>query len=197
MDQRPNLHPTFAAELLAARSSLTVGDQVGLALRATRYRLRLSQRAYAALRGWTASRLARLEVDADRLRLGEVVAALDGTEYLLALCHRPVEDGPPDPLAPTPAGAALPVPVRAAHWARTELVARIRDGTRRFPAHHDVQQVGYPPRWWWSTESARAGTVPPHWTAPRPWAEPSAGAATPEGADEGDGRGPGGVQGAA
>lgn len=170
MDQRPNLYPTFAAELLEARATLTLGHEIGLALRATRYRLGVSQRAYAALRGWPTSRLARLETEAAGLRLGEVVAALDGTDYQLTLCHRPAGSAPDPPTgAPSPAGAALPVPVSPDHWRRAELLARVRDGSRRFPGHRDVEQIDYPPGWWWNTESTRFGTVPPHWSAPVPW----------------------------
>ena len=36
-----------------ARASLRLGDEIGLALRADRQRLGLSQRAYAGHRGWT------------------------------------------------------------------------------------------------------------------------------------------------
>jgi hypothetical protein len=161
MDQRPNLYPTFAAELLEARATLTLGDEVGLALRATRHRLRLSQRAYATLRGWSTSRLTRLEAGAERLRLGEVVAALEGTDYTLALCRRPLGGpSPPAPGAPAPAGAALPVPIAPDHWPRTELLARVRDGSRRFPGHRDVEQVDHAPGWWWNTEATRIGTGP-------------------------------------
>ncbi|MBM6400152.1 helix-turn-helix domain-containing protein [Phycicoccus sonneratiae] len=170
MDSRPNSYPTFAAELLEARATLTLGEEIGLALRATRHRLRLSQRAYASLRGWSTSRLARLEAGAERLRLADVVAALEGTEYRLALCRRSVTGPSPPPTgAPAPAGAALPVPVPPEHWPRTELLARVRDGSRRFPGHHDTEQVDFPPRWWWNTEATRVGTVPPHWSAPVPW----------------------------
>lgn len=174
MDDRPTSYPTFAAELLQARATLTLGDEVGLALRATRHRLRLSQRAYATLRGWPTSRLARLEAGAERLRLGEIVAALEGTDYRLALCRRPVGGpSPPTPDDPAPAGAALPVPVPPDHWPRTELLARVRDGGRRFPGHRDVEQVDYPPGWWWNTEATRIGTVPPHWSAPAPRETPA------------------------
>lgn len=170
MDERPTSYPTFAAELLEARATLTLGDEVGLALRATRRRLRLSQRAYAALRGWSTSRLARLESGAERLRLGDVVDALEGTEYRLALCRRPVTGpSPPSPGTPSPAGAALPVPVPPDAWPRAELLARVRDGGRRFPGHRDTEQIDFPPGWWWNTEATRIGTVPPHWSAPVPW----------------------------
>ncbi|QIM20033.1 hypothetical protein G7075_00905 [Phycicoccus sp. HDW14] len=175
MDDRPNSYPTFAAELVEARATLGLGDEVGLALRATRHRLGLSQRAYAALRGWSLSRLARLEAGAERLRLGDVVAALEGTEYRLALCRRAVGGPSPPPAgAPSPAGAALPVPVPPDHWPRTELLARVRDGSRRFPGHRDAEQVDFPPQWWWNTEATRFGTVPPHWSAPVPWERRSA-----------------------
>ena len=45
MPNRPRSWPTFAAEVLRARESLQLADEVGLALRADRQRLGLSQRA--------------------------------------------------------------------------------------------------------------------------------------------------------
>lgn len=42
--------PTFAAEVLNARASLRLDEEVGLAFRADRQRLGVSQRAYAVHR---------------------------------------------------------------------------------------------------------------------------------------------------
>lgn len=174
MEPRPVTHPTFARELLDARAALGVADAVGLAVRAERRRLGLSQRAYAAHRGWSPSRVSRLEAGAGSLKLADVAEALDGTAFQLALCRRPADDesgGPDDDpdTDPTPGAAALPVPVPVApeEWARVELVARVRDGSRRFPAHHETEQVSYPPEWWWNSEATRSGARSPHWYAPR------------------------------
>ena len=188
--------PTFAAELLRARATLRLGDEVGLAIRADRSRLGLSQRAYAAERGLTEAAVIRLESAADSMKLGDVVSALSGTAFMLCLCHRPPDvqadagalaadsampdtresasapagpagrSWPPDPSDP-PAPADTPAPVHPAFWPRAELVARVRGGRRRFPAHHVTEQVTYPPNWWWYSESTQAGAVPPHWYAPR------------------------------
>ncbi len=51
MEWKPRMWPTFAAEVLEARASLRLGDEIGLAFRAERQRLGMSQRAYAAHRG--------------------------------------------------------------------------------------------------------------------------------------------------
>lgn len=72
-----------AARIDDALNRLTLGDQVGLALRDHRHRLGASQRAYAALRGWGRGTLARLEARADGARLQDVVGALDGTGFAL------------------------------------------------------------------------------------------------------------------
>ena len=86
--------PTFAAEVLAARASLRLGDEVGLALRADRQRLGLSQRAYSVHRGWTLGTVIRLETAADAVKLGDVVDALSDTPFQLCLCHRPPHHEP-------------------------------------------------------------------------------------------------------
>ncbi|GAA4407245.1 hypothetical protein GCM10023168_23080 [Fodinibacter luteus] len=208
--------PTFAAELIDARASLRLADEVGLAVRADRRRLGMSQRAYAAHRGLTLSAVIRLESAAGGMKLADVVAALDGTAFVLCLCHRPPSDepapaaavpvlpdpavrqppattaletgslararptaapppGPTDPATQPPPAPPLqpppdppaPRPVSPAFWPRSELIARVRGGGRRFPAHHDTEQVSSAPPWWWYAESSRAGTVPPDWYAPR------------------------------
>ncbi|KRE61035.1 helix-turn-helix domain-containing protein [Nostocoides sp. Soil756] len=174
MNRHVHAYPTFAQELLAARAALGPQEVVGLALRADRRRRGLSQRAYARLRGWSPSWVARLESAAGRLKLDDLVEALEGTGYELAVCETshpredPGDDDEPRP-PPVSGGAALPVPVPADHWDRTELIARVRGGGRRFPAHHLIQQVSYPPNWWWGTESTQVGSVAPHWYADPGW----------------------------
>ena len=196
MEWKPQMWPTYAAELLRARASLRLGDEVGLAVRAERQRLGMSQRAYAAHRGWTLGTVIRLESAADAMKLGDVDAALEGTAFQLCLCHRPPSHEPgaaalpgtgltglpcrairvhrtsprpgqrgpaPSPDDPPPA----PQPVHPAFWPRAELVARVRGGGRRFPAHHVTQQVGTGPPWWWYAESSRGATMPPDWYAPQ------------------------------
>lgn len=73
-------------------------------------------------------------------------------------------DQEPPPLAPEESPA--PQPVHPAFWPRAELIARVRGGSRRFPAHHVTEQVDTGPPWWWYAESSRVGTVAPHWYAP-------------------------------
>jgi hypothetical protein len=168
--------PTFAAELLAARASLDLSTEVGLALRADRHRLAMSQREYAAHRSWTLATVIRLETAAADMKLRDVVDALEGTPFLLSLCHRPPNaseaagqiptDGPAHDTG-TPAVDQSPDPVHPAFWPRAELIARVRGGGRRFAAHHVTEQVSSPPPWWWYAESSRAGTVAPDWYAPR------------------------------
>jgi hypothetical protein len=201
MEWKPKMWPTFAAEVLAARASLRLGDEVGLAVRAERHRLGLSQRAYAVHRGWTLGTVIRLETAADAVKLGDVVDALSGTPFQLCLCHRPpdhepgvaaqprpdpapdYDTGPPpgatssrsQPAGPTTpdrqhlpaADPPAPQPVHPAFWPRAELIARVRGGGRRFPAHHVTEQVGWGPPWWWYAESSQVGTVPPDWYAPQ------------------------------
>ena len=180
--------PTFAAELLAARASLDLSAEVGLALRADRHRLGMSQRQYAAHRHWTLTTVIRLETAAGAMKLRDVVRALDGTPFVLSLCHRPPTaseaagqtphaDHDPKPDTPGtdtaadrggfPTGDPPPQPVHPAFWPRAELLARVRGGGRRFAAHHVTEQVSCPPPWWWYAESSRAGTVPPDWYAPQ------------------------------
>ena len=188
--------PTFAAQLLAARASLDLSAEIGLALRAERHRLGMSQRDYAAHRRWTLGTVIRLETAAAAMKLGDVMDALDGTPFVLCLCHRPPTpseaaarapapgrtpalgsvaadatgdaDAPTDhPSRPAPPTDHPPQPVHPTFWPRAELVARVRGGSRRFAAHHVTEQVSSPPPWWWYAESSRIGTVPPAWYAPR------------------------------
>lgn len=187
MECTPPSWPTFARELLAARDTLDLSTEVGLAIRADRHKRGLSQRAYAAVRGLTVSSVIRLETAASGLKLGDVVAALEGTDFMVCLCHRPLPPVPvlaavEPPATPTgsdsarddvrevepgPPPEAPPAPVHPTYWPRSELVARVRGRSRRFPAHHVVEQTSSAPPWWWYAESTLAGAVAPDWYAPR------------------------------
>jgi len=147
-----------AAELDSAIRTLTLADAVGLALRDHRRRLRLSQRAYAAVRSRPPSTIARLESSAGRFSLDDVVEALSGTGFALALVQ-------PGDIADQASAATIVMP---ASWPVTELLARVRDGSRRFPAHHDTQAVINPPIWWWHREFFVGKGPEPKWYAPRP-----------------------------
>lgn len=120
--------------------------------------------------------LARLEAGAGRMSLETVVAALEGTGFVLTVGF--------DPLPPQPSGAAAAddelvpaddadepsfapvdgVPPEA--WQPTDLVARVRGGSRRFPAHRKVHAVVNPPMWWWMHEFFSGPTEEPEWYAP-------------------------------
>ncbi|MEO7267715.1 MAG: hypothetical protein ABIW49_00710 [Knoellia sp.] len=150
------------AELDDAVRRLTVADAVGLALRAHRRRLGLSQRAYAAVRGRPPVAIARLESAAGSLRLDDVVEALAGTGFALALVT----------CADSDAGNVAATVVEPGSWPLTELLARVRDGSRRFPAHHDTRAVVNPPRWWWHREFFVGKGPEPQWYAPRPGQSP-------------------------
>lgn len=158
MTPTPRTWPTFADQLLTARTRLDLAQEIGLALRADRRRLHLSQRAYAVRRGLTNVMVARLEAHAGDLKLGDVVHALDGTAFELRLCHRAPEGEEP---------AGHGTVVAPGYWPRTELLARTRDGSRRFPAHHPTGQVSRPPLWWWNREATWAFAKEPNWYAPR------------------------------
>lgn len=116
----------------------------------------MSQRAYAAMRAWSVSRIARLETTAGRFALDDVIEALDGTGFGIALVRW------------CPDGSSAPEIVGPASWPETELVARVRDGSRRFPAHHETRAVINPPSWWWHREFFRGQGPEPEWYAPRP-----------------------------
>jgi transcriptional regulator with XRE-family HTH domain len=165
----------YAPQLARARARLTVSDEVGLALRAHRRALGLSQRSYAASRGLSRAMLARLEAGAGRMSLDTIVDALDGTGFVLTVGF--------DPLPPQPSGAAAEEEVSAAGdavafplasavrvppeaWQPTDLVARVRGGSRRFPAHRKVHAVVNPPTWWWMHEFFNGPTEEPQWYAP-------------------------------
>lgn len=125
------------------QDSLTLMDSIGLALRRQRNVARTSQREYALQSGWSKSHQARLETDPGRLKLADVLAALEGTSYHLEL--RSDDDG------------RLVEPFE---WYPTELVARFRDG-RRFPAA--VNPVRWTGRTWFYTRHPY-GTPAPDWT---------------------------------
>lgn len=179
--------PTFAQELLEARVRLTIADEVGLALRAHRRRLRLSQRAYAALRGYSRATLGRLECSAGAQRLDDIVQALEGTGFALYLGRSPAPPRSDDSAlsAPEPPpgrttsvsevvpAADAPPPVRRDEWPRTELIARVRGGGRRFPGHLEATQVTSPPTWWWVHEFFSGPTPKPLWYSPRPVTMPN------------------------
>ncbi|CAN7173776.1 helix-turn-helix domain-containing protein [Knoellia sp. LjRoot47] len=144
-----------AAQREKAARDLTVAGSVGLALRDHRRRLGLSQRAYAAVRGWSASHVARLETGAGRFSLDDVVDALVGTGFSIALVRPGQADAPAEVVDP-------------GSWPEVELVARIRDGSRRFPAHHETEAAISPPTWWWHREFFHGLGPAPQWYAPRP-----------------------------
>jgi transcriptional regulator with XRE-family HTH domain len=141
---RKAAHDRLVEQWVAARESITVGEGVALALRRHRRSLKLSQRGYAARRGWSKSHQARLESATPALKLADVLAALEGTGYHLAL-HHDRDDREVDPV----------------EWAPTELVARFRDG-RRFPAAVNPERAWTAPSWFY-TRHPEAKT-PPDWT---------------------------------
>jgi transcriptional regulator with XRE-family HTH domain len=172
MNELQGIPPKYARQLARARERLTVADEVGLALRDHRRALGLSQRAYAASRGLSRAMLARLEAGAGRMSLDTVVSALEGTGFELRVAF----DDPP----PRTPGAAEAVPPTSAQesadpehvgiphdaWLPTDLVARVRGGSRRFPAHRVVVPVAEPPKWWWLHEFFSGPTEKPQWYAP-------------------------------
>jgi transcriptional regulator with XRE-family HTH domain len=172
MNELQGIPMKYARQLARARARLTVADEVGLALRDHRRAQGLSQRAYAASRGLSRAMLARLEAGAGRMSLDTVVSALEGTGYELRVTFD-------DPL-PTAPGAAEAVPSTSSQafgspedvrippeaWLPTDLVARVRGGSRRFPAHRVVEPVVNPPMWWWMHEFFNGPTEKPQWYAP-------------------------------
>ncbi|HET7276794.1 MAG TPA: hypothetical protein VFJ22_01830 [Dermatophilaceae bacterium] len=96
--------PTLIKELLEARQTVDVIASIGLALRDDRRRRSLSQRAYAAARGWPRSRVVRLESCPGEVRLCDIVEALEDTGYGLFLgfadsSDHPVDDTPQEVVA--------------------------------------------------------------------------------------------------
>lgn len=88
--------PTLIRELLEARQTVDVIASIGLAVRDDRRRRSLSQRAYAAARGWPRSRVVRLESCPGEVRLRDVVEALEDTGYGLFLGFAESSDHPVD-----------------------------------------------------------------------------------------------------
>lgn len=178
MEDGQSLPERHRRQLHRARARLGLAEEVGLALRADRRRLRLSQRAYADSRGMSRAMIARLEAGAGRLSLDTITSALLGTGFRLSLTF---DDQPPT----TPGADLTAVPDRRSSqddvgwppttaaiapdaWQPTDLVARVRGGSRRFPAHRRVYAVTSPPLWWWIQEFFDGPTEEPQWYAPVP-----------------------------
>ena len=143
--------PTFAAEVLSARASLRLGDEIGLAFRAERQRLGMSQRAYAAHRGWTLGTVIRLESAADALKLGDVDSALADTRVPAVPVPSPARTAnpaPPRSHAPDPVASTRPRPnptgATAAPEPRRRAAATTRDTTRRQPRPQPVHPAYWP-----------------------------------------------------
>ncbi|MFZ2514403.1 MAG: hypothetical protein WAW82_01935 [Candidatus Lutibacillus vidarii] len=127
------------------RERLSLADVVSLAIRAHRRQLRLSQRGYAAARGYSASHVARLERSAGDLRLAAVVDALRSTGF--RLCVTPDEPGPSASTSAT------------TDWPVSELVAR-DDAGRRLPAHRPAAIATTPHSWWFTRHGYFSGDGP-------------------------------------
>lgn len=86
------MHDHEARDRLAAAAwaEVTQDHMIGLAVRRDRLRHRESQRVYAVRRSFSNTFLARLETRPGDLRLGSVLAALEGTAYGLAVVPREV-----------------------------------------------------------------------------------------------------------
>ena len=182
MTVRDELPAKHLAALARARDRLTVVDEIGLALRAHRRALGLSQRQYAASRGLSRAMLARLEAGAGRMSLDTVVDALRGTGFALQvglasppphssaaaiqIAEEPASEDAADVNASPRAGPAALERVAVDAWDPTDLVARVRGGSRRFPAHRKVWAVTEPPLWWWIHEYFSGPTERPQWYAP-------------------------------
>lgn len=67
------------------RESLTLSDELGMAMRAARRRLRFSQRDLAERQGWSQSRVARLEARAEKSSIDVVIEALAVNNFRLAI----------------------------------------------------------------------------------------------------------------
>ena len=174
MDDTGGLPQEWAPQLRAARAALTVGDEIGLALREHRRRLGMSQRRYAAARRLSRTMLARLEAGAGAMSIDTVVRALEGTGFTLVVGVDDPDPGPIDgaavlthPTADDTTRGALEPRVAPEAWRATDLVARVRGGSRRFPAHRVVEPVTNPPLWWWMHEFFNGPTEEPKWYAPQ------------------------------
>ncbi|MGL5849558.1 MAG: hypothetical protein ACRCZD_02140 [Phycicoccus sp.] len=124
MDLPPLTHPTLASEVLAPRAQPDVPQEIGLAMRADRCRLGLSRRAYARRRGWSLSRVIRMETTAADVELCDVIDSLAGTPFVLTLCRR---QPPADPPPPGPGGTVLTAPGPAVTPLAVTSLCAVRD----------------------------------------------------------------------
>lgn len=171
------VRPTFAADLARAHQLADVAVMVGLVFRRHRGAVGMSQRAYALWRGWSKGRQGRLEGSAGDQRLDEVVCALRGTGYRLALIHDGDEvtaqgvgvlRGTANPAGPGEhadlgdLGAIAASVAAPSDWDSAEFVAKDEAG-RKFPAHREVRRTTGPPLWWIFRYSTSRGFWP-EWT---------------------------------
>lgn len=122
------------------KETLTLEDEVGLALRAMRRGQRLSQRDYARLRRWSPAQQGRLETRAADLPLGRVVQALDPTAFGLVIVGHAQQSWSPNGmtvqdivswLRSAMAAVGLTTRAAAAAWGLSQSkVARLRDPLR-------------------------------------------------------------------
>lgn len=97
---RAALHPAPTTPARAAPPAAWVAGRAGVAAAISRAvddhrrQLGLAARAYAVRRAWTMGFLARILRDPLALRVGHVVAALDGTGYALTVARLPAEPAP-------------------------------------------------------------------------------------------------------
>ena len=141
--------PTLADETIRAREELTLEQSIAMALRSHRGTLGEGQRDHAARRGWSAAHQARLERDPGNRKLGQIVQALDGTGFRLALL-----------------GAQTGIESSPESWPTSELLARDAAG-RRLPAHGVAHRVWEAPSWYLVRHGFWAPS--PDWSWHRPW----------------------------
>jgi len=86
------------------------------------------------------------------------------------------QESDPPQAVPSPSsqesGSPEDVGIPPQAWLATDLVARVRGGSRRFPAHRVVIPVTDPPMWWWVHEFFSGPTEKPQWYAPEPAYDP-------------------------
>lgn len=111
------------------------------------------------------------------MHLEAVEDALEGTGFILAVTRstpgRPPEGDEGEHRAGVPArlsvvSASIRRSALHGEWDPTDLVARVRGGGRRFPAHRPVQAVDSPPLWWWMHEFFEGPSEEPRWYSPVP-----------------------------
>lgn len=149
------LRPTYARELVLARTYFDLPRLLGLAFRQHRREKRMSQRAYAEFRGWSKGRQGRLETAAGELRLDVLADALDGTGFALAVVRE-------DCGGAVPTQVLAPLTGQSEVWLDSEFIAQ-DDADRRFPAHVEVRRTVHPP-WWWQRLYSTSRTFGPEWT---------------------------------